>query len=59
MTQTEYARRLDVSDAFVSKLVSGEKTLSLVKAKISADIFNCRIEDLYEWEYIPTKRKRP
>lgn len=51
MNQAEYARRLGVSEPFVSKIVSGEKKLSLLKAKISANIFGCVIDDLYEWEH--------
>jgi hypothetical protein len=42
---------MKVSAPFVSRLISGEKKLSLVKAKMSADIFGCHIDDLYEWDY--------
>lgn len=50
MTQAEYARRIGVSQAFASKVISGEKKLSLSKAKMSADLFNCYIDDLYTWD---------
>lgn len=50
MTQSEYALRLKVSKSFVSKLISGEKKLSLIKAKKSADMFGCCIDDLYDWD---------
>ena len=52
MTQAEYARRIGVSEPFVSRIISGEKKLSLTKAKKSADILKCHIEELYEWEYL-------
>lgn len=51
MTQAEYARRLKVSEAFVTKLISGDKKLSLVKSKMSANLFGCIIDDLYDWDY--------
>jgi transcriptional regulator with XRE-family HTH domain len=49
MSQAEYARRLKVSRTFASKLISGEKSLSIMKARISAQLFGCRIDDLYTW----------
>lgn len=52
ITQAEYARRIGVSESFASKVVSGEKKLSMIKAKMSADILGCYIDDLYTWEYI-------
>lgn len=55
MSQAEYARRLNVSESFASQLASGDKTLSLIKAKISAHIFGCYIDDLYYWENLPEK----
>lgn len=55
MNQAEYARRIGVSDSFVTRVINGEKKLSLVKAKESAIIFGCYIDDLYEWE-ITSKR---
>lgn len=49
MTQAEYARRIKVSRTFASKLISGEKILSLIKARASARLFGCHIDDLYTW----------
>ncbi|WP_141432998.1 helix-turn-helix transcriptional regulator [Bacillus sp. 03113] len=51
MSQSEFARRLGVSDSYVSRIISGEKKLSYYRAKLSADILRCSMEDLYEWEY--------
>lgn len=51
MTQKEFARRLQVSEPYISQIISGKAYFSLLNAKRAADILNCRIEDLYEWEY--------
>lgn len=56
MTQTEFAKRLGVSDPFVSKLIKGEKHFSLELAVNAAYILNCLPEDLYEWNVVPSKR---
>ncbi|UTR15008.1 helix-turn-helix domain-containing protein [Salipaludibacillus sp. LMS25] len=58
MTQAQYAKHIGVSEGFVSKIISGDKKLSLLKAKITANLFNCCIDDLYSWEEIDTKGKR-
>lgn len=52
MSQAEFARRLNVSEGFVSQIISGTSKLSLLKAKVAADILKCHIDDLYEWVYI-------
>lgn len=49
ITRAEFARRLGVSEQMVSKYISGEKRLSLYRAKEAASILQCQIEDLYEW----------
>jgi transcriptional regulator with XRE-family HTH domain len=49
MNQAEYARRMKFSRTFVSKLASGEKTLSMLKARASARLFGCHMDDLYTW----------
>lgn len=49
MNQAEFARRMELSEGFVSKVMTGEKKLSLTKAKVAADLFGCCIDDLYEW----------
>lgn len=52
MSQVELSRRMNVSEAFVSKIISGDSKLSLLKAKLAADILGCMIEELYTWEYV-------
>lgn len=51
INQAEFSRRLGVSQSFISKVISREKTFSLERAKKASDILNCKIEDLHEWEY--------
>lgn len=58
MSQTEFAKRLGVSDSYISQVIRGTARLSLLKAKIASDILNCTVEDLYEWKIIPSG-KRP
>jgi transcriptional regulator with XRE-family HTH domain len=48
MSQAELARRLSVSDAFISQVISGSKYLSLETAYRAARILRCTVEDLYE-----------
>lgn len=57
MSQAQFAKRIEVSEAYVSQIIKGKTTFSLLKAKHASDVLNCTIEDLYEW--IPeTKGKR-
>ncbi|WP_436241486.1 helix-turn-helix transcriptional regulator [Paenibacillus sp. LjRoot56] len=49
MSQAEFARRIDVSEPYVSQIIKGKTTFSLLKAKHAADVLNCNIEDLYVW----------
>lgn len=58
MTQSDLAKRLKVSDSFVSRVISGEKRLSLLKAKEAAIILGCYVDDLYEWVKDPPAGKR-
>lgn len=51
MTQAELARRIDVSEPFITQIINLSAKFSLVKAKETADIFGCYIDDLYEWDY--------
>jgi transcriptional regulator with XRE-family HTH domain len=51
LTQTEFARKMEISVAYVSQLISGERRFSLITAKRAARILGCFIDDLYEWEW--------
>lgn len=51
LKQTDFAKRMKLSDTMVSRIISGEKRLSLLRAKQASDILDCQIDDLYEWIY--------
>lgn len=51
MSQAEFARKMEISDAFVSKIISGHSKLSLLSSKKASDILGCTINELYEWVY--------
>jgi transcriptional regulator with XRE-family HTH domain len=50
LSQVEFARKLNVSEAYVSQLIAGVRKFSLLKAKQAAKILHCFIDELYEWE---------
>jgi transcriptional regulator with XRE-family HTH domain len=51
MPQVELAHRIGVSESMMSKYISGSKKMSVIRMKLAADVLNCHMEDLYEWEY--------
>ena len=51
MTQAEFARKMEISEPFVSKIISGRSKLSLLSSKKASDILGCTINELYEWKY--------
>lgn len=51
MTQTELAKRLNLSQQMISKYVNDRKLMSLEIAYNIAAILNCNVEDLYSWEF--------
>ncbi|WP_341418539.1 helix-turn-helix transcriptional regulator [Paenibacillus filicis] len=60
MNQAELARRINVSESFISQVINsnGKITFSLVKAKEASDVLGCQIEDLHEWITIPSSERR-
>jgi transcriptional regulator with XRE-family HTH domain len=50
MTQAEFARRIGVSNPFITQIIKGDSVFSLSKAKIAADVLKCTINDLYDWK---------
>jgi transcriptional regulator with XRE-family HTH domain len=52
MSQAEFARRLDVTEGYISKIIRLDSKFSIIKAKEAANILGCYIDDLYEWKYI-------
>ena len=51
MSQAEFARKMEISEPFVSKIISGRSKLSLLSSKKASDILGCTINELYEWVY--------
>ncbi|MNR65215.1 helix-turn-helix protein [compost metagenome] len=49
MSQVDFARRLDMSEGYVSQIISGKSKFSLLAAKRAAHILGCMVDDLYEW----------
>lgn len=58
MPQRELARRIGVSDSYISQIIKGTSKFSLIKAKEAANVLGCCIDDLYEWELVQTRDKR-
>lgn len=50
MTQAEFARRLNVTEGYISKIISLDSTFSYLKAKHAAHILGCIMDDLYEFK---------
>lgn len=51
MSQAEFSRRIGVDRSFVTQIIKGDSVFSLLKAKVSAEVIGCSIEELYEWEH--------
>lgn len=47
-TQAEFARRLDVSEGFLSQVISGKRFFSYPVAANAAYLLNCSMDDLHE-----------
>lgn len=52
MSQAEFARRIGVSESFITRVISNEKHLSYLRAKRASTVLNCTMEDLVEWEEV-------
>lgn len=52
-TQRRLARKLRVSEAFITLVANGERDLSLERAANIAHLLGCGVLDLYEWREIP------
>jgi transcriptional regulator with XRE-family HTH domain len=48
LTQAEFARRLKVSEAFISQIIKGSRYFSYPLAAEAARILKCKIGELYE-----------
>jgi transcriptional regulator with XRE-family HTH domain len=50
-TQAQLADRLDVTEGFISQVISNKSKLSVIKRKMTADFLGCTSDDLNEWIY--------
>ncbi|MFK7695907.1 helix-turn-helix transcriptional regulator [Paenibacillus sp. HJGM_3] len=51
--QVDLARHLKVSEAFISQVCNNKEKLTVVQMKMTADFFDCYMDDLAEWIYEP------
>lgn len=49
ISQAEFARRLNISEGFVSQVINGKRTFSYEMAMNAAMILGCDMEALHEW----------
>lgn len=49
MSQVEFARRLNISEAYASQLASGVRKFTFIMAMRAALILKCSPTDLYIW----------
>lgn len=47
---TDLARELNLSDGFISQVISGKKQFSYQNAAHAARILRCTMEELHEWD---------
>lgn len=57
MTPQSLADKLGMDRQQVSNYANKVKVMSLSTAKTIATAIGCSIEDLYEWEYTPKRKK--
>jgi transcriptional regulator with XRE-family HTH domain len=50
-TQVQLADHLEVTEGFISQVISGKSRLSVIKRKMTADFLGCTSDDLNEWIY--------
>lgn len=50
-TQAEFARRLDISEGFLSQVISGKRYFSYPTAAKAAFLLGCSMEELHEIEF--------
>lgn len=49
LSQAEFARKLKVTEAYVSQIISGKRRFGFLMAKRASKILKCVTDDLYEW----------
>lgn len=56
-SQREFAKRLGVSDSYISMVINGDDDFSVERAVNAADILGCEVTDLNEWHGTPLSLK--
>lgn len=49
--QSQLADYLNVSESYVSQVISGKTRFSIINMKRTADFLGCHMDDLNEWIY--------
>jgi plasmid maintenance system antidote protein VapI len=49
MSQAEFARRMKVTEATVSRWVSSKREMTYENAVLASRILDCHAEDIYDW----------
>ncbi|KZS48135.1 hypothetical protein AWU65_20480 [Paenibacillus glucanolyticus] len=49
--QVDLARYLSVSESYISQVIKGDAQLSVIKMKMTADFFECHMDELVHWIY--------
>jgi transcriptional regulator with XRE-family HTH domain len=49
-SQVDLADHLDVTEGYISQVISGKSKLSVINMKKTALFLKCKMDDLNEWE---------
>lgn len=58
LKQAEFARRMKVTEATVSRWVSGDREMTYENAVLAARILDCHAEDFYDWIIVPKGKRQ-
>lgn len=56
--QVDLAKHLKVSEAYISQVCKNKYKLSVENMKMTADFFDCKMDDLVVWIYEPDHDKQ-
>jgi transcriptional regulator with XRE-family HTH domain len=52
LSQADFARKIQISEAYLSQIISGKRRFTLIVAINAALILKVSVNDLYEWEEV-------
>ena len=58
MPQTEFARRMNVTESAVSRWVNGDREMTYENAVLASRVLQCHAEDFYEWIYVEKGKRQ-